>query len=343
MKEDKKGKAKMKRIAAEEHFATRELTETASQSWKARTDLNWRDPKAFSSSIPKLWDFEEVRLPTMDECGIAMQVLSNGHATFQQLTDAATAVPLAKKINDLEAEIISKYAGRFIGFANLPTAADPKAAADELERAVTKLGFKGAMIHGHSNGEYLDAEKYWVIWERAAALGAPIYVHPNEPSSNSVRMYGGYTELMGPTWAWGVETATHALRIIVSGVFDAFPNATLILGHLGESLPYLLGRLDEGYAMVVKSRRLNKLPSEYIRENLLITTSGLYEPSALTCAMNVLGSDRILFASDYPFGNSKASIEAFERTPMSDSDRESIYHLNAERWLRLESHGTDKS
>ena len=331
----KKNDRKIKIIAVEEHWATKELSEMAAQSWKARKDLSWRDPKVFSGSIPRLWDFEKSRLPMMDEYGIAMQVLSNGHPTFQQLNDAAVAVPLAQKFNDLQAEIIRKYPDRLAGFANLPTAADPKAAADELERAVTKLGFRGAMIHGHSNWEYLDAQKYWVIWERAAALGAPIYIHPNEPSSDSIKMYGGYTELMGPTWAWVIETATHALRIIVSGVFDAFPKAMLILGHLGESLPYLLGRFDEGYAMSLKGRKLKRLPSDYIKENVLVTTSGLYKPEALICAMNAMGPDRILFAVDYPFADPKASLEVFERTPMSDSHREKIYHLNAERWLRL--------
>jgi 2,3-dihydroxybenzoate decarboxylase len=271
----------------------------------------------------------------MDQHDIAMQVLSVSHLVFQQLADPAVALPLVRKINDLQAEMIERYPGRFAGFASLPTAADPKAAADELERAVTSLGFKGAIIHGHTNGEYLDSQKYRVIWERAVALSVPIYLHPNEPSPDSIKMYGPYTELMGPTWGWVVETATHALRIIVGGVFDACPKAVLILGHLGEGLPYLLGRLDEGYAMSAKSEKLKKLPSEYLKENILVTTSGLYKPEALACAINAVGADRILFAIDYPFADTKASIESFERTPMSDSDKEKIYHLNAERWLGL--------
>ena len=322
-------------VAIEEHWGTKELTEIASKSWSARKDAMWRDPNVFSGSIPRLWDFEKWRLPTMDEHDIAMQVLSISHPVFQQLADPAFALPLVRKINDLQAEMIGRYPGRFAGFASLPTAADPKAAADELERAVTKLGFKGAIIHGHTNGEYLDAQKYRVIWERAVALGVPIYLHPNEPSPDSIKMYGRYTELMGPTWGWVVETATHALRIIVGGVFDAFPKAVLILGHLGEGLPYLLGRLDEGYAMSAKSEKLKKLPSEYLKENILVTTSGLYKPEALTCAINAVGADRILFAVDYPFADPRASIELFDRTPMSDSDKEKIYHLNAERWLGL--------
>ena len=326
----------MKRIiAVEEHWVTEELTEIAKKSWAGRKDAPWRDPKAFSVSIPKLPDFERLRLPAMDRHGIGVQVLSISFPVFQEFTDPAVSVPLARKMNDMQAEIIRKYPGRFAGFASLPTAADPKAAADELERAVTSLGFKGAIVHGHSNGEYLDSQKFRVIWERAAALSVPIYLHPNEPSPDSIKMYGGHTELMGPAWGWVVETATHALRIVTAGVFDAFPKAVLMLGHLGETLPWLLGRLDEGYAMSAKSGELKKPPSAYFRENILITTSGLYKPEALVCAMSALGADRILFAVDYPFVDPAASIEAFDRTPMSDADREKIYHLNAERWLRM--------
>jgi 2,3-dihydroxybenzoate decarboxylase len=241
----------------------------------------------------------------------------------------------AKKINDAQAEIIGKYPGRFAGFAGLPTQ-DPKAAADELERAVKQLGFKGAMIQGSTHWEYLDAEKYWVIWERAAALEVPIYLHVQEPSFDSAKVYAGHPELTGATWAWGVETGTHALRIINAGVFDAFPKATLILGHMGEMLPYLLGRLDEGYAMAAKSgRKLQKKLSEYVRSNILVTTSGLYRPEALLCAINAMGEDRVLYAMDYPFVQPRDSIECFENTPMSPEVREKVSYLNAKRWLKL--------
>jgi 2,3-dihydroxybenzoate decarboxylase len=322
-------------VAIEEHWGTEELTDIASRSWGARKDAMWRDPNVFSGSIPRLWDVEKWRLPIMDQHDIAIQVLSVSHLVFQQLADPTVALPLVRQINDLQAEVIHRYPDRFAGFASLPTAADPNAAADELERTVTSLGFKGAIIHGHTNGEYLDSPKYRVIWERAVALGVPIYLHPNEPSPDSIKMYRPYTELMGPTWGWVVETATHALRIIMGGVFDQFPKAVLILGHLGEGLPYLLGRLDEGYAMSAKFGKLGKPPSEYMKENILVTTSGLYKPEALMCAINAVGVDRILFAVDYPFADPGTSLEVFDGTPMSDADREKIYHLNAERWLKV--------
>jgi 2,3-dihydroxybenzoate decarboxylase len=324
-----------KKIAIEEHWANQELNDLRTE-WGKRTGYPITvDPKAIGYSFPRTPDFEKFRIPFMDEFGVTMQVISTGSPGIQGYADAQTAVAKAKAINDAQAEIIRKYPGRFAGFAGLPTQ-DPKAAADELERAVKQLGFKGAMIQGSTNWECLDETKYWVIWERAAALEVPIYLHVQEPSFDSAKVYAGHPELTGSTWAWGVETGTHALRIINAGVFDAFPKATLILGHLGESLPYLLGRLDEGYFMAAKSgRKLQKPLSGYFRTNILVTTSGLYQPEALVCAISAMGPDRVLYAMDYPFVQPKASIECFENTPMTDADREKISHLNAKRWLKL--------
>jgi len=333
-----KMKMKMKRICIEEHWSNKELDEVGMQ-WRDRigslVSIGQTIPPSFATRLRRLGDFDEFRLPLMDESGITMQVLALSSPGIQGLTDASKAIDVAKRTNDFQAEIIGKHSDRFAGFAALPTQ-DPKVAADELERTIKQLGFKGAMIQGHTNWEYLDAQKYWVIWERAEALGVPIYLHVSEPSRDSMKMYAGYPELTGPTWAWGVETATHALRIIVSGVFDSFPKAMLILGHLGESLPYLLGRLDEGYGYAAFGpKKLKKSLSEYIKENVLITTSGLYHPEALVCAISAMGAERVLFAVDYPFVDPKVSVGLFERTPMNASDKEKIYHLNAERWLRL--------
>jgi 2,3-dihydroxybenzoate decarboxylase len=269
----------------------------------------------------------------MDAHGIAMQVVAAG--AVPALPDASEAVDMAKRRNDRFAELIGKHPDRFAGFAALPLQA-PAAAADELERAVKQLGFKGTMISGLPNCEYLDAQRYRVLWERSAALGVPIYIHPADPSPDIMKMYDGRPELLGNTWAWGVETATQALRVIGGGIFDAFPKATVILGHLGESLPFLLGRLDEGYSTVApKYKTLRKTLSSYIKENVLVTTSGLYQPEALQCVINAMGADRILFADDYPHVSTQLALEIFERTPMSNGDREKICHLNAERWLRL--------
>jgi len=324
----------MKRICVEEHWGTPQVAELKAK-WLAMTGLSVSVNAAETPLVgPRIGDFEKFRLPLMDESGITLQVLSSGSPGVQGIIDKETAVATARKINDAQAEIIRKYPGRFAGFACLPMQ-DPKAAVDELERTVTRLGFKGAMIQGHTNFEYLDEQKFWVLWERAEALGVPIYLHIMEPSREARKIYEGHRELEGPIWSWGVEAATHALRIIGAGVFDAFPKAILILGHLGESLPYLLGRLDEGYVMAFKSRKLKRLFSQYIKENVLITTSGKYQPEALVCAISAMGADRILFAADYPWVSMKEAVELIEGTPISDSDKEKIYHLNAERWLKL--------
>jgi 2,3-dihydroxybenzoate decarboxylase len=335
-----KGKTAIKKIGIEEHWSSKDLDEIGME-WRKRTgSIETMAPQAmppsFLTSLQRLKDFEETRLRLMDEAGISMQVIALSSPGIQGLTDASKAMDLARKSNDYEAEIIGKHPDRFAGFAALPTQ-DPKAAADELERTVKKLGFKGAMIQGHTNWQYLDAPQYRVLWERAAALEAPIYLHVSDPLPEVRKMYGGYPELMGAGWAWVVETATHALRIICSGVFEAYPKATLILGHLGESLPYLLGRLDEGYGQTAASSK-GKLPkpiSYYIRNNLLATTSGGYNPEALICAVKAMGADRVLFAVDYPFVEPKLAVEEVERTPLSDEEREKIYHLNAEKWLKL--------
>ncbi len=310
-----------KKIAIEEHWASPAYTAIGAPPFDVNTV---RVP------LSRLKDIEQTRLPLMDESGIAMQVLNAVYPTYDGKEDAAALTATVKKINDSLAETVRKHPGRFAAFAALPLW-DPKAGADELTRAVVQLGLKGTLIMGRTNGEYYDEKKYWSFWERAEELGAPVYLHPAEPSPD----YEGHPELKGPIWSWGVETATHALRLIGAGVFDAFPKVTLILGHLGESLPFLLGRLDEGYVMSHKPVKLKKLYSQYIRENIVVTTSGKYRPEALLCAKAALGADRVLFSVDYPWVTPQDGVACFENTPMSDSDREKISCLNAEGLLKL--------
>lgn len=319
----------IKRIAIEEHWNSQQTAGTQKpRSWLTETRLGTTPER-----VRRIGDLGELRLADLDKDGIAMQVVSS--TALQALTDTAKAIDLARKCNDEQAALMEKHRDRFAGFASLPTQ-DPKAAADELERAVKQLGFKGAMVGGRANGEFLDLDKYRVLWERLAALGVPIYIHPGDPPAEALKLYEGRPILYGNTWAWGVETATHALRVIASGMFDAYPKAQIILGHLGESLPSLLGRFDEGLSSVnSQSNKLKKVLSAYIKENILITTSGWYQPEALTCCINAIGSDRILFATDYPWVDASLAIQMFERTPMSAADREKIYHGNAERWLKV--------
>ena len=318
----KQGARPMKRIGIEEHWAS----PAASMGAEPPFDVN-----TVRIPLRRLGDIEQERLPLMNESGIAMQVLNAGYPRYDGQGDPNAVIATIRKINDSLAETVRKHPDRFAAFAALPMW-DPKAAADELKRTATQLGFKGTLILGRTaNGEYYDQQKYWVFWEQAEELGAPIYLHPGEPSPD----FPGHLELKGPIWSWGVETATHALEIIGSGVFDAFPKTTLILGHLGESLPYLLGRLDEGYVMSHKPVKLKKLYSQYIKDNIVVTTSGKYKPEALICATAALGADRVLFSVDYPWVTPEAGVACFENTPLSDSDREKISHLNAERLLRL--------
>ena len=222
---------------------------------------------------------------------------------------------------------------RLEGFAHLPMQA-PREAATELERAVRQLGFRGALINGHTNGNYYDAEKFSPVWERAQALGVPIYLHPANAPDRTAAMVG-YPELWGAMWGWTTETGTHTLRLILGGVFDRFPRATLIIGHMGETLPALLWRLDSRYQTMYHTKPIQKMPSQYIRDNVLITTSGVFSFPPLECALLALGADRILFSIDCPYESTKEAVEFIESAPIGQIDREKICHLNAERLLGL--------
>lgn len=227
-----------------------------------------------------------------------------------------------------------KHSGRFAGLAALPLQ-DPVSATDELERAVTQLGFKGALINGHTNGAYLDERKFWGVWERAELLGVPIYLHPADSPSDQMKIYEGYPGLRSAVWNWTVETATHAFRIICSGVFDAYPHATMLLGHMGEALPYTLRRIDDGWKGTPQRKQIQHLPSYYVKNNVFITTSGNCSTEALLCALLAVSADHILFSTDYPYAQIDAMAQFVETAPISEIDREKICHLNAERLLKL--------
>ncbi len=202
-----------------------------------------------------------------------------------QAFEAADAIPLAKDANDRLFEAVKRHPDRFAGFAALPTAA-PDAAADELERAVTKLGFKGTMIHGHTRGSFLDEKKYWVIFERAQALGVPIYLHPALPHPDVVKAYfTGYEDLARAAWGFAVDTSVHFLRLVFAGVFDAYPDLKIILGHLGEGLPFAMHRLNDHTFAAAKRRGLKKTPLQYLQDNMLVTTSGNWFEPAFVCTL----------------------------------------------------------
>ncbi len=319
--------AKLKKIVLEEHFTTPSIAPYA-------TDVIKMVDPAFSEYVkPRLLDFDELRLADMDENGIDLCVLSANSPGVQLELDTKKAVENARSANDFLAVQINKHPTRFAGFAHLALQ-DPAAAAAELDRCVRSLGMKGALINGHTNGAYLDEEQFWPVWEKAEELGVPIYLHPADPPAVPANIQG-YPEMFGPAFAWGAETSGHALRIIYGGIFDRFPKATLLLGHMGESLPYWMWRLDSRYGMMRHRQEIRKLPSAYIRENVMITTAGTFSSTPLLCAIEALGSDRIMFSVDYPYEYTAQAVAFIESAPISEADREKICHTNAERLLKL--------
>lgn len=324
----------MKIIAIEEHFTTPMYRQKVGANEFRNFYLTSRSEQIGHDIVEELADLETGRLARMDAAGIDVQVLSFG-SPGPQAFGAEIAIPMARDANDRLYEAVKAHPDRFAGFAALPTA-DPEAAAAELERSVRQLNFKGAMIHGHTRGEFLDEKKYWVIFERAQALNVPIYLHPALPHPDAVKAYfGGYEDLARAGWGFAIDTSCHFLRIVFAGVFDAFPDLKIILGHLGEGLPFAMHRLDDHTRRAAARRGLRKAPLEYFRDNLLVTTSGNWYEPAFVCTLLALGADNILFAVDWPYESNTAGIEFLKKLSISDADKEKIAHRNAERLLRM--------
>jgi 2,3-dihydroxybenzoate decarboxylase len=275
----------------------------------------------------------------MDRLGIEIAVLSLGSFGIQDVVEPARAVEQARKANDALAETVRAHPTRFAGLAALPMQ-DPAAAAGELARAVQELGLKGALVNGYSSlgdletGVYYDDERFLPFWERVEELGVPFYLHPRNPLPNQRRIYEGRTELLGPTWAFAVETGTHALRLLTSGLFDRFPRLTIVLGHLGEFLPFALNRLEQRMSHIPHVQ-LEKPATQYLRDNFYITTSGNNHTASLVGVLLELGADRLLFAADYPFEEMADGATWFDSVPISESDRLKIGRTNAQRLFGL--------
>jgi len=317
----------MKKIALEEHFMFPGLVEY----WK-ETSVNI-NKNLFEKALPALSDFGDRRLEVMDKNGVDFSVLSLSGPGVQIERDTKTAARVARQTNDLLAHEIQKRPKRYGGFAHLAMQ-DPIIAADELERCMRDLGFHGAMIDGQNNGSYLDDDRYSHFWERAASLQAPIYIHPANPADKPY-MYSGHPELWGPVWSWGVETANHALRILFAGVFDRYPAARVILGHMGEGLPFQLWRFDSRWKIANRARELNKQPSEYFGTNILVTTSGVASLAPMLCAVSALGEENVMFSIDYPFEDSAIACDFIDHAAVSEDLRAKLCHGNAVKKLRL--------
>src|SRR6201999_3274510 len=280
----------VQKIALEEHFLSPGLVDY----WKPTvTEV----PRAFAEHLFKrLTDFSGARLDTMDKAGIAKAVLAVSGPGVQAERDPATATKKAREANDFLAAEIHRRPDRYAGFAHIAVQ-DARGAADEFERCVRDLKFCGAMINGHTNGQYLDHPSLAPFWERAEALGAPVYIHPTDPITPAP-VLEGYNGLRRATWEWGFETGSHALRLVFSGLFDRFPRAKVMLGHLGETLPFLLLRF--GSRAKLYGIKLHKPPSGYIKENIIVTTSGMCSAEPLNCTIAALGAEHVMFGADYP-------------------------------------------
>lgn len=316
------------KIALEEHFMAPGFID-----YFNKTSINI-SPDLFGKALTALQDFGERRLAAMDLIGIEKSVLSLAGPGVQAETETATAVAKARECNDFLAARIAEQPGRYAGFAHLAMQ-DPKAAADELQRSVEQLGLVGAMINGQTNGAYLDDDRFSVFWERAADLSVPIYIHPYNPPDFPY-MYHNHPELFGPVWSWTVETGNHALRLVFSGLFDRFPKAKLLLGHMGETLPYQLWRFDSRWEISNRGeRRLQLKPSDYFKRNVWVTSAGVCSDEPLRCAIDALGADRVLFSVDYPFEKAEEAGRWIEAAPLSDEERRKVCYDNAKALLRL--------
>ena len=339
----------MIRIAAEEAWAPpeilaryRKLLEEKPASWDPGFRSLWgfflgATPRA-TQLVARIQDLGAQRIADMDATGIAKQLVFLS-APGVQVFDGSTAVSLSTDLNDQLLQKIRQYPERYAALAAIAPQA-PNAAAAELQRSVKKLGFKGAVINSHTQGEYLDDAKYWEIFEAAEALDVPLYLHPNTPPA---AMIGPFLPrgLDGAIYGFAVETGLHLLRIVVAGVFDRFPRLKMVVGHLGEGLPFWLFRIDFMHRAMVAAKRypgvqpLKKKPSDYLKENVWVTTSGMQWAPAILFSQQVLGVDRVLYAMDYPYQFVPEEVKVTDELPISEADRKKLYQTNAERVFKL--------
>jgi len=334
---------RIRRIATEEGFSIPEVGAASARLLAATNDEpGWaatRKAGYIPINVPdfpqRLTSLGELRLKHMDEAGIDASLLLVGSPGVQ-IFDAEEATRLARLVNDRVTEACNANRGRFYALAAIAPQ-QPEAAAKELERAVTRLGLKGGIINSHIKGEYLDESKFWPIFEAAVSLDVPIYIHPREPAPRMIEPFLPPAMLASATWGFAAEAGLHAVRLIFGGVFDRFPRLKIVLGHLGEGLPFFMDRLDVRYAKeIVPARpKLQRKPSEYVRDNFVVTSSGMNWAPAIRFCQEVLGPEKVLFAADYPFEDPVAAVQAAEETSMTDEHRLLFFQVNAERVFKL--------
>jgi gamma-resorcylate decarboxylase len=328
------------KIALEEHVSTEAMNalwdDGGEASRNGKDYMDWVEERLLD--IPR-------RLKDMDECGIAMAVLSMTSPGVQGIADADTAVSSARDTNDsIYRAFVEPYPERFAFFACVPLQ-DPHAAAAELQRSVSELGAKGALVNGYTNvggkdaARYLDEPENEPFWAKVAELGVPVYLHPREPLPSQLRIYEGYSSLIGSARAFGHETSTHAVCLMLSGLFDRYPGVQVILGHLGEGLPFTLPRLEHRLYRQRNGAGLGvaKEPvSHYFNHNFLLTTSGHFHTRTLECAINEIGSDRVMFSVDYPYETMQEAARWFDASLLCHNDRVKLGRSNAGRVFGLE-------
>jgi len=337
------------RIATEEAFGPPEMFAKYREILETRPDVDpgFRSLWGFYSGSPsprataimeRLKDLGERRIADMDATGIDRQIIALT-APGVQIMDRGDAVAFSELANDRLAEAVRNYPGRFTGMTAVAPQ-DPAHAAREIERGARELGMKAVVVNSHTRGEYLDDPKFWPIFEAAEAVGHAIYIHPQTPSR---RMIGPMLErgLDSAIYGFAVETGLHLLRIIVAGVFDRFPDLNIIVGHCGEALPFWLYRMDYMHGVSVKAGRyehmkpLNRKVSDYMRENVYVTTSGMAWEPAISFCQEVLGMDRVLYAMDYPYQYEADEVRSGDMLPLSDADKKKFFQENAEKVFGL--------
>lgn len=319
----------MQTITLEEHFTTHEFV-------KALAGKLPENP-AMQETQARLLDLGAGRLQAMDAGGVDLQVLSVAALGMDKL-DAATASSLMHGANDEVAEAVRTHPTRFAGFANV-NLLEPGEAAKELERCVGALGFKGVMVNGHTGGAFLDDPRFLPVWEAAAALKVPVYLHPAPPPQEVFNVY--YAGLPGASghalsiagWGWHVELGLHVLRLILAGVFDRFPEQQVIIGHMGEDLPYSLARAAGVLGSTAK--HLKRGVADYFHDNVHVTTSGYFTQPPFRCAMEVVGIDRLLYSVDYPFSLNEKGRQFLDEVELEDDQFAKLIGGNAERLLGL--------
>lgn len=312
------------KIALEEHFSIEELLPT-------QDELTFFNPKLLDNIEPLLPELSEKRLDKMNKSGIEIAVLSQTGPGIQGVINAHDASDLAIRANNALHRAVQQHPKRFRGFAAL-NLQETDAACSELKRCVNELGFVGALVNGSTQGIYLDDARLDPLWTTLEELDVPLYLHPGIPTDQPESMV---EELEGATWAWSFDTATHALRLIVKGIFEKHPRAKVILGHMGENLPFYLWRLDSRYAITKYQNNLSQSPSTIFRNHFFITTSGVCDNGALLCSIASMGANRIMFATDYPYEDIVLAGSWIDEAPIDPEAKTLITHGVAQELLHL--------